>query len=157
MTIADIAERAGVSIGAVSFALNGRKGVSEETRARILRVADELGWAPSTAARSLAEAKTETFGLVLARDPHNLGVESFYMEFFAGLEVELSKRGFSLLLQVVGSTGEALETLRKWHRTRRVDGVVLTDLTSDDPRAAFAAQVGLPAVVVGDPSVSGGL
>ena len=58
-----------MSIGAVSFALNGRKGVSDETRARILRVADELGWAPSTAARSLAEAKTETFGLVLARDP----------------------------------------------------------------------------------------
>ena len=64
VTISDIAERAGVSIGAVSFALNGRKGVSEETRARVLRVADELGWAPSTAARSLAEAKTETFGLV---------------------------------------------------------------------------------------------
>lgn len=157
MTISDIAERAGVSIGAVSFALNGRKGVSDETRARILRVADELGWAPSTAARSLAEAKTETFGLVLARDPHNLGVESFYMEFFAGLEVELSKRGYSLLLQVVASPDDALETLRKWHRTRQVDGVVLTDLTVDDPRAAFVAQAGMPAVVVGDPSIAGGL
>src|SRR5690606_11348581 len=152
VTISDIAERAGVSIGAVSFALNGRKGVSAETRARILRVADELGWAPSTAARSLAEAKTETFGLVLARDPHNLGVESFYMEFFAGLEVELSKRGYSLLLQVVGTPDDALDTLRKWHRTRRVDGVVLTDLTTGDPRAAFARDAGLPAVVVGDPS-----
>lgn len=157
MTISDIAERAGVSIGAVSFALNGRKGVSDATRARILRVADELGWAPSTAARSLAEAKTETFGLVLARDPHNLGVESFYMEFFAGLEVELSKRGYSLLLQVVGGADEALETLRKWHRTRRVDGVVLTDLTADDARASFVRDVGLPAVVVGDPSIAQGL
>lgn len=157
VTISDIAERAGVSIGAVSFALNGRKGVSDATRARIMRVADELGWAPSTAARSLAEAKTETFGLVLARDPHNLGVESFYMEFFAGLEVELSKRGYSLLLQVVGSPVDALETLRKWHRTRQVDGVVLTDLTLDDPRVAFAHDVGLPAVVVGDPSVASGL
>src|SRR5690606_39032526 len=68
-----------------------------------------------------------------------------------------SKRGYSLLLQVVGSTDDALETLRKWHRTRRVDGVVLTDLTVDDPRAAFAAEAGLPAVVVGDPSVAGGL
>ncbi|WP_227000919.1 LacI family DNA-binding transcriptional regulator [Protaetiibacter intestinalis] len=157
VTISDIAERAGVSIGAVSFALNGRKGVSEETRARVLRVADELGWAPSTAARSLAEAKTETFGLVLARDPHNLGVESFYMEFFAGLEIELSKRGYSLLLQVVGSTDDALATLQKWHRTRRVDGVVLTDLIDDDPRAAFVADSGLPAVVVGDPGIAGGL
>ncbi|WP_246140026.1 LacI family DNA-binding transcriptional regulator [Protaetiibacter larvae] len=157
VTISDIAERAGVSIGAVSFALNGRKGVSDETRERVLRVADELGWAPSTAARSLAEAKTDTFGLVLARDPHNLGVESFYMEFFAGLEIELSKRGYSLLLQVVGSPDDALATLRKWQRTRRVDGVVLTDLVDGDQRAAFAASSGLPAVVVGDPSIAGGL
>lgn len=157
VTISDIAERAGVSIGAVSFALNGRKGVSEETRARVIRVADELGWAPSNAARSLAEAKTETFGIVLARDPHNLGVESFYMEFFAGLEIELSKRGYGLLLQVVPTPDDALATLRKWVRTRRVDGVVLTDLVRDDPRVALVASSGLPVVAVGDPSVAPGL
>ncbi|WP_255513348.1 LacI family DNA-binding transcriptional regulator [Homoserinibacter sp. GY 40078] len=157
VTINDIAERAGVSIGAVSFALNGRKGVSESTRARILMVADELGWAPSNAARSLAEARTETFGLVLARDPRNLGVESFYMEFFAGLEVELSRRGYSLLLQVVASPADALATLHKWHRTRRVDGVILTDLTVGDACAAFVRESGMPAVVVGDPSVAQGL
>ena len=144
-----------MSIGAVSFALNGRKGVSEETRERVLRVADELGWAPSTAARSLAEAKTETFGLVLARDPHNLGVESFYMEFFAGLEIELSKRGYSLLLQVVPTVDDQLATLTKWRRTRRVDGVILTDLIDDDPRVTTAAE--MPTVVVGDPSVAAGL
>ncbi len=155
VTISDIAERAGVSIGAVSFALNGRKGVSEETRERVLRVADELGWAPSNAARSLAEAKTETFGLVLARDPHNLGVESFYMEFFAGLEIELSKRGYSLLLQVVPTVDDQLATLTTWRRTRRVDGVILTDLVDDDPRVA--AMAGMPTVVVGDPSVAAGL
>ncbi len=158
MTIADIAERAGVSIGAVSFALNGRKGVSDETRERVRRVADELGWAPSTAARSLAESKTETFGLVLARDPRNLGVESFYMEFFAGLEIELSKRGYGLLLQIAPTLQDEIATLRKWRSTRRVDGVILTDLTLDDPRVELAIGPGaLPAVVVGDPSVARGL
>ena len=45
-TIKDIAERAGVSKGAVSYALNGRPGVSDETRARILAIADELGLVP---------------------------------------------------------------------------------------------------------------
>src|SRR5690606_27994426 len=80
VTISDIAAKAGVSIGAVSFALNARKGVSEKTRARVLKVADELGWAPTSAARTLAGGGTETVGLVLARDPHNLGVESFYMQ-----------------------------------------------------------------------------
>jgi DNA-binding LacI/PurR family transcriptional regulator len=158
VTIADIAERAGVSIGAVSFALNGRKGVSAETRKRILTVADELGWAPASAARSLAEAKTATFGLVLARDPKNLGVESFYMQFLAGVESELSLRNYGLLLQVVPDVESELETLRAWRNARRVDGVILVDVRLDDPRVAYLAETpGLPTVVVGDPRVAGPL
>lgn len=158
VTISDIAERAGVSIGAVSFALNGRKGVSEETRQRVLRIAQEMGWAPASAARSLAEAKTDTVGMVLARDPRNLGIESFYMRFLSGLEEELSRRSYGLLLQVVPSAQAEIATLRKWRDSRRVDGVLLVDVNDDDPRIPmFGADRGLPAVVVGDPSVAGGL
>lgn len=147
-----------MSISAVSFALNGRKGVSEKTRERVQQVADELGWAPSTAARSLAEAKTATFGLVLARDPHNLGVESFYMQFLAGIESELAKRSYGLLLQVVPTAKRELQTLKAWRRSRRVDGVVLVDLAEDDPRVAlFSEPDAQPCVVVGDPSVAGAL
>ncbi|WP_434810532.1 LacI family DNA-binding transcriptional regulator [Microbacterium sp. bgisy189] len=158
VTISDIAARAGVSIGAVSFALNGRKGVSEQTRKRVLQVADELGWAPASAARSLAGASNDTFGMVLSRDPHNLGVESFYMQFLAGLESELSRRSYGLLLQVVPSRERELATIEKWRRSRQVDGVMLVDLTLDDPRVALAGEPGaLPTVVVGDPSVADGL
>ena len=46
-TIADIANRAGVSKGSVSYALNGRPGVSELTRRRILAIAEEVGWHPT--------------------------------------------------------------------------------------------------------------
>ena len=53
-TIADVARVAGVSKGLVSFALNGRPGVSPESRTRILAAADELGWSPSIRARSLS-------------------------------------------------------------------------------------------------------
>ncbi|KHK99995.1 LacI family transcriptional regulator [Microbacterium mangrovi] len=156
VTINDIAARAGVSIGAVSFALNGRKGVSEKTRARVLKVADELGWAPSTAARSLAEARTETIGLVLRRDLRTLGLESFFMRFIAGMESEMSSRGYGLLLQVAASMDDEIATLTKWRSTRRVDGILLVDLLVDDPRLdLIAGDRALPAVVVGDPSVAG--
>src|SRR5665647_1736074 len=50
-TIRDVAKAAGVSIVVVSYALNGRPGVSATTRDRVLRVADEYGWRPSTSAR----------------------------------------------------------------------------------------------------------
>lgn len=158
MTISDIAERAGVSIGAVSFALNGRKGVSEETRARILGIAAEMGWAPASAARSLAESKTDTVGMVLTRDPRALGVESFYMRFLSGLEETLSQRSYGLLLQVMPTESATLATLKKWSSSRRVDGVLLVDVVDDDSRVALFDRDGaLPAVVVGDPSVAGGL
>lgn len=158
VTISDIAERAGVSIGAVSFALNGRKGVSAETRQRVLQVAEDLHWAPGSAARSLAEAKTDTYGLVLARDPQTLGMEAFYMRFLAGVEAELAVRSQGLLLQVVDSAAADLRTLKRWHAARRVDGVLLVDVVVDDRRVAWCSGPdALPAVVVADPSVAGAL
>lgn len=158
VTIAEIAERAGVSHGAVSFALNGRKGVSEATRARILLVADELGWTPGTAAKALQGKKTNSIGLVLARDPANLGLESFFMQFIAGMETELSPRGFGLLLQVTPDTASQFDTLRRWRTTKRVDGALLVDLSENDPRATYFAQhAEFPTVAVADPSAAPGL
>lgn len=158
ITIRDIAKRSGVSTGAVSYALNGRPGVSEETRARVLRVAEELGWAPSSAARSLSGSRTDTFGLILARDPKTLGSESFYMQFISGIETELTKHSYGLLLQVVPDIDAEIRAYRRWQAARRVDGVVVVDLTLDDPRIELLSAPGaVPAVVVGDPSLAGSL
>ncbi|SDR88091.1 DNA-binding transcriptional regulator, LacI/PurR family [Paraoerskovia marina] len=158
ITIADIAREAGVSTGAVSYALNGRPGVSEETRARVVAVANQLGWEPSSAARSLSGAPTQTVGLVLARHPSTLGVESFYMQFIAGIESEFAPRSYALLLQVVPDLEAELETYRRWRAARRVDGVVLVDPRQDDPRIEVLSRPdALPAVVVGDSSLAGDL
>lgn len=56
-TIADVAQRAGVSRSSVSFALNDRPGIAEETKERILAVAAEMGWTPSHSARALSLGK----------------------------------------------------------------------------------------------------
>ena len=76
VTIFDVAKASGVSSSAVSYALNGKSGVSDETRAKVLRVAHELGWKPNGAAQALAKAKTQRIGLVLDYDPELLSVES---------------------------------------------------------------------------------
>ena len=54
VTIFDVAKASGVSSSAVSYALNGKPGVSEGTRAKVLQVAHELGWKPNGAAQALA-------------------------------------------------------------------------------------------------------
>lgn len=150
-TIDDVARAAQVSKGAVSFALNGRPGVSTETRARILATAAELGWSPSASARALSTARSSAVGLVMARSPELLGADPFFPPFIAGVESVLAERGQALVLQVVREGEPELDGYRRLAAAERVDGVFLTDLRVDDPRPALLHRLGLAAVMVGRP------
>ena len=151
ITIKDIAERAGVSKGAVSYALNGRPGVSAATRDRIRAIADELGWYPNRAARALSAARADACGFVLARPARTIALEPFFMEFIAGVESELATRSIALTLQLVRDIREEMAVYRRWYGEHRVDGVLVVDLRLDDPRVEELVRLGLPAVVVGGP------
>ena len=100
-TIADIADKAGVSKGAVSFALNGRPGVSDATRARILQIAEQMSWRPHSAARALGASRVDSVGLVIARPARTLGVEPFFAHLLSGLQSGLSAQSISLQLLIV--------------------------------------------------------
>ena len=56
VTLRDIAERAGVSVNSVSRALKDREDIGDETKARIKRIAGELGYVPHAAASNLRSA-----------------------------------------------------------------------------------------------------
>jgi DNA-binding LacI/PurR family transcriptional regulator len=154
LTISDVAKHAGVSKGAVSFALNGREGVSSETRARILAAASELGWQPSHRARSLSVSRAFALGLVLARAPELLGADPFYPAFIAGVESILAPAGYSLLLQVVSAPFSEEDGYRRLAGEGRVDGVFVSDLRTGEPRIGLLAELGLPAVTLGRPDVA---
>ena len=156
-TIADIAKRAGVSKGAVSFALNGQAGVSASTRERVLAIAEEIGWSPNSVARSLSGASSNTIGMALPRPARVLGVEPFFMELISGVETELSARSYALTLQVVADQAAEVGLYRRWGAERRVDGVLVCDLRVDDPRIPVLEDLGLPAVVIGSRTGAGRL
>ncbi|MGW7487308.1 LacI family DNA-binding transcriptional regulator [Streptomyces sp. NPDC054786] len=151
-TIKDIARRAGVSESAVSFALNDRPGVSQDTRTRVRRVAEELGWQANSAARALSGERAGAMGLVLARPAQTLGVESFFLQLVSGIQEVLSARKIALLFQVVEDLDAECALYRRWWAERRVDGVLVVDPRTEDPRPELLASLGLPAVVVGGPA-----
>jgi DNA-binding LacI/PurR family transcriptional regulator len=157
VTIKDVAAAAGVSKGAVSLAFNNKPGVSEATRDRIFAVARQLGWAPNSAARSLSRQSVGTVGLALCRPARLLGLEPFYMEFVSGIESVLAERDCSLLLRLVGSLEEEVTLQERWWRERQVDGSILVDFHQADPRIGPLRELGLPAVGVGHPDLTGGL
>ncbi|MFE9957054.1 LacI family DNA-binding transcriptional regulator [Micromonospora sp. NPDC005299] len=156
-TIADVARRAGVSKGAVSYALNGQPGVSEATRQRILAIAAEIGFSPSSAARALSGATAKAVGLALCRPARILGIEPFFMELISGVEAELSARSYALTLQVVADQEAEIAVYRRWWAERRVDGVFVCDLRTDDRRVPALEELQLPAVVIGGPGHTGSL
>lgn len=152
-TIADVARRAGVSKGLVSFALNDRPGVSPETRERILTAARELGWTPSLPARSLSTGRSFACGLVIGRSPDVVAADPFFHSFIAGLEDEFSVSGQVLVLAVATPGRHEDATYRGLATDRRVDGVILTDLRAGDERIALVRDIGLAAVTLGEPDV----
>ena len=64
VTIKDVAQAAGVSTQTVSRVMNKFSYVSEETRQRVEAVVDQLGYHPSTLARSLSQQRSYTLGVV---------------------------------------------------------------------------------------------
>lgn len=148
-TIADVAERAGVSKALVSFALNDRPGVSRSTRDRILAVARELGWTPDLRARSLSVGRSFACGLVIGRSPDVIAADPFFPAFIAGVEDTLSEAGQVLVLAVASPGRKEEQIYRDLVAGKRVDGVILSDLRVSDPRLALAAELGLPIVTLG--------
>ncbi|MFE6996839.1 LacI family DNA-binding transcriptional regulator [Microbacterium sp. NPDC057659] len=149
VTISDIAREAGVSPGAVSFALNGRPGVSEQTRQRILAIAEQHSWQPSSTARALVGAKAGVIGLAVNRPARTLGTEAFFTELIAGVQSSLATRRIGLQIVVVPTMDEEIATYRRWSSANQVDGVIVLDPRDDDPRLDALRELRLPAVVIG--------
>lgn len=154
-TLRDIATRVGISEAAASFALNGKPGISEDTRRRVLEVVEELGWRPSHAARALSGAKAQTIGLVIARPATASDAELFFMRLMTGLQSVLGPAQYGLLIQIVDGLDGELEMYRRWDSERRVDGVVMVDLRAEDPRPRLLSDLGMPAVLAGGPDPTG--
>jgi len=92
----DLAKMANLSANTISCALNGKPGVSPETRERILRLADECSYRPNMMARSMRGAQTKMFG-VLVGDIN----DAFFVELLSGVE-EVAKKESMVIM--VGNT-----------------------------------------------------
>jgi LacI family transcriptional regulator, galactose operon repressor len=105
ITIKDVAKKAGVSIAAVSYALNDKGGVTEETKKKIKLAAEELGYVPNSLAQGLLSKKTNFIGLIVP-DIANVYTANFikYLNQYA------YKSNFFLLL---GSTSGDIDEEKK--------------------------------------------
>lgn len=149
-TISDIARECEVSATAVSFALNGKPGVSEGKRQEILAKAQELGWTPSAAARALVNRRVDAIGLIITAPFSQLSRDTFNLQLIAGIERSIAETPVALVLKMVESLDAELQAIRSWRGENRVDGVILVNPREEDPRPQLVKDLGLRTVFLGD-------
>lgn len=139
--LADVAAQAGVSSGLVSLVLRNQPGPSEPTRAKVLQVAQQLGYRADRTASLLARRRSRHLGVLM--DVRN----TFHADLVAELDAAATKAGYDLLLSTVTpsrDTSRAVDVLLDF----RCEALIL--LGPDDP-AGWLNALGrqLPAVVIG--------
>lgn len=90
-TIREIARRAEVSIASVSRALNGKPGISDALRDKILTISREVAYQPSAAARQLIRGKAAVVGISLGRQ--DIELRPYYILLYQHLTVALHQQG----------------------------------------------------------------
>ena len=149
-TLHDVARLAGVSIATASKALNGRKHVSETTRAEVLHAAGLLSYSPNTLARGLVAGRTGMVGLLTSDLEGRLSIP-----ILMGAEDAFGADRTSVLLcDARGDPvreGHHLRTLL----SRRVDGLIVVG-ARPDPRPSIGRDLPVPVVYAYAPSADPG-
>lgn len=154
VTIYQVAEAAGVSIGTVSKVLSNKRGVGETTRQRVMQVAKKMGYAPSLAARSLTGGRTGIIGLLVPYSPAQLFSDPHLMRNMLGIEEALNERDYNLLLVTAQKENDPASSYERLFRSRYFDGIIVME-TEKSGRLALhqrLAQQEAPWVVLGYPA-----
>ncbi len=142
VSVKDVAARSGVSFQTTSKVLNGKGSVSEVTRARILRVASDLGYVPNLQARSLVMRTTQAVGVITSDfSDHNLA------RFIVGAEQAARRQGYGVVITSIEPEGSGTEYALPSMMERRVDGILLAAPQMEEDRAlAHVLDRSLPVV-----------
>lgn len=151
VSVKDVAERAGVSVGTVSNVLNRPEKVSPDTAQRVHAAIDALGFVRNDAARQLRAGHSRSIGLVVL-DVGN----PFFTDVARGAERRAAESGLSILM---GNSDEDASQEARYldlFEQQRVHGVLITPVDDAADRLERLRERGIPAVLVDHPSDGGG-
>jgi DNA-binding LacI/PurR family transcriptional regulator len=142
-TIKDIAKLAGVAHTTVSRALRGSPLIATETTERIQRIAVELGYYPSAAARSLKTNRSQVLGVIVSHiaDP-------FFSEILQGIDDEFQQHGYSLFIAAAQHDPQRERAIVKTMREHRVDGAIICSTPFSSEQSQQLLSYNIPIVVI---------
>jgi len=152
VTIADVAREARVSISTVSYALTGKRSISEETKKRVIETAQRLGYTARASARALAANRSE---IVAVTAPFHPATDaSAHMAFAMEITIQARAHDYDTLLLV---HDDALAGMKRSAASALADGIIVLDVSANDERAHVARSLTCPVVFIGVPDAADGL
>ena len=121
VTIKDVAQLAGVAPSTVSFVLNGTKGqtISLETRERIFRCVEQLGYRPNYSASRIRSGSAKTIGVVATYKVNSL----YFLDLINGIMEEANRAGYAVMI-CPPSGKESESPCLNYYLEGRIDGIV---------------------------------
>jgi DNA-binding LacI/PurR family transcriptional regulator len=144
-TMLDVAKRANVALSTVSYALNGTRPISEETRQRILAAIEDLGYRPHALARGLASKRSRIIAFLFPPSERGLGITE--LEFVTGAADAAKENGYNLVLWPTEM--HDLNELRQLTQQGLADGVIVMEVHLDDGRVRLLREIGFPFTMIG--------
>ena len=143
VTIDRIAREAGVSLTTVSRALNNRPDIHPETRARILAIAQELGYTPSAIARGLATQRTHTIGLAVRTH-----LDAWAAQILLPIEETARDLGYEVFVSMHHAEAEREHSVLRAFYSRHVEGMIVVSSVLGEDIPALQESTGIPIVLI---------
>ncbi len=144
-TMSDVARRAGVALSTVSYALNGTRPISAETRERIFAAMEELGYKPHALARGLASKRSRIIALLFPTPERGLGFTE--LEFVTSAANAARNCGYNLVLW--SSEIHNPDEMRQLTQQGLVDGVIVMEVRLEDDRIRLLRELEFPFSMIG--------
>jgi len=153
-TIKDVAREAGVSVTTVSHALNGFSDVNENTRQRIIEIADRMEYVPNANGRALAGKHVKTLALMISGDLLPNDDSGITYGLISGIYNVALREGYEFEILAASDESQRKEPFMRHCRRKDVSGVVIMGLSTTAPYYEQISESQIPCVLL-DADVKG--
>ncbi len=144
MRIIDIARIANVHVSTVSRSLNNSPLVSEETSARIKKIAEENGFEFNASARGLITSRVGTIAVILPHNFDQFPVTVFHSELHNYLRMILEREDYDLIVTFHKNRFTGVNNIIRLFKRKKIDGIILIHQVHDDETERFMKESNIP-------------
>lgn len=147
ISMKEVAQHCGVSVATVSKALNDQNDIGEDTKKKIKKAAEELGYFPNAAARSLKTNRSYNIGVLFVDEANSGLTHEYFAAVLEAFKVEAEKQGYDITF-INGHIGKKKVSYYEHCKYRNVDGVVIACVNFDNPEVIELMNGSIPVVTI---------